>query len=308
MDNYSTFLDSFLEYFFAERGASLNSVLAYRRDLLDFFAFAKTDVSQNEELIRSFVRHLSSNDLGPRSIARKLSSLRQFFDFLISENIIDKNPALMVDIPKFQQKLPTILQIEEIKQLIAYLQNDKSEEGIRALAMISLLYASGLRVSELVSLKTDSLVFEHNHKLEKQKLLNYFTIKGKGERERIVVINNASRENLEAYLKIREIFIIVKNSRFLFPSRSALGHMTRQNFAILLKNAANAAGLDSSRISPHILRHSFASHLLENGADLRIIQELLGHVDIATTQIYTHLKKTHLQKVLEEFHPLEKDL
>jgi integrase/recombinase XerD len=302
MDKYSTFLDSFLESFFAERGASKNSVLAYRRDLLDFFKFSKKSTEQKEELVRAFIQHLSSNRLTPRSIARKLSSLRQFFDFLLSENIIEKNYALMVDIPKFQQKLPDILQIEEIANLINHLKDDKSEDGIRTLAMISLLYASGLRVSELVSLKIDNLTFEHG--VEPQKLRNYFSIKGKGARERIVVINDSSRASLEEYLKIRKIFMIESNSRFLFPSRSSLGHMTRQNFAILLKNSALGAGINPSKVSPHILRHSFASHLLENGADLRIIQELLGHVDIATTQIYTHLQKDHLRKTLDEYHPM----
>jgi integrase/recombinase XerD len=171
---------------------------------------------------------------------------------------------------------------------------------------VSLLYASGLRVSELVTLKIDDLIFEHSLESGPKKLKNYFTIKGKGERERIVIINDTTSQSLEEYLKIRHIFST--NSRFLFPSRSNLGHMTRQNFAILLKNAAISSGIDHRRVSPHILRHSFASHLLENGADLRVIQELLGHVDIATTQIYTHLQKSHLKKIIDECHPINREL
>ena len=292
-----SFLEPFFESFLSEKGASKNSILAYRRDLLDFFAFI--DTQDNEEnFVPAFIRNLSKSNIAPRSVARKLSAIRQFFDFLISEEIVDQNPALMVDIPKFQQKLPNILQIDEIINLIDHLKKDRSEEGIRILAMVSLLYASGLRVSELVSLKIHDLGFEPGT----CKLRNYFTIKGKGNRERIVIINDSAKENLQEYLKIHDFFS--KNSKFLFPSRSNLGHMTRQNFSILLKNGAISAGINHKRVSPHTLRHSFASHLLENGADLRIIQELLGHVDISTTQIYTHLQKSHLKKLLDECHPI----
>jgi integrase/recombinase XerD len=299
---FRSYLEPYLESFFAEKGASRNSVAAYKRDLLDFFTFMKTYQEEPNDEVRAFIRSLSNASISARSIARKLSAIRQFFDFLISEDLIETNPALMIDIPKFQQKLPNILRVEEIANLISHLAQDLSAEGIRMLAMVSLLYASGLRVSELVTLKIDDLVFEHSLENGPKKLKNYFTIKGKGERERIVIINDTTRQSLQEYLKIRYIFST--NSRFLFPSRSNLGHMTRQNFAILLKNAAISSGIDYRKISPHILRHSFASHLLENGADLRVIQELLGHVDIATTQIYTHLQKSHLKKIIDECHPI----
>ena len=293
------FLESFLEAFFAESGAVKNSVDAYKCDLLDFISFVKDKSLMNIDIedVRGFVRYLKFKELSARSISRKISALRRFFDFLISEKYITKNPALMVDLPKFQNKLPNILSIEEIIELISYLRMDRSNEGIRLLAMVSLLYASGLRVSELVTLKIDNLVFNYSTKI----LQNHFNVKGKGGRDRIVVINLEAKNALEDYIKIKDKFI---NNRFLFSSKSKLGHMTRQNFALLLKKAGDNISIDRNRISPHILRHSFASHLLENGADLRVIQELLGHVDVATTQIYTHLDCSHLKKIIDECHPL----
>lgn len=208
--------------------------------------------------------------------------------------------------PKYQNKLPEILSIDQIKSLLEHCSQDNSPEGIRLNAMIHLLYASGLRVSELVSLKLADILTNKTSKGEVRKI---FSVLGKGNKERVIVINEQAVISIAKYLAIRDVFVNKAKPRnliYLFPSSALAGYMTRQNFAILLKSAALYAGLNPEHISPHILRHSFASHLLEGGADLRVIQELLGHADISTTQIYTHLQTNHLKKALL-YHPLNKN-
>jgi len=295
-------INRFIEMLLAEKGVSQNSASSYRRDLLDFVDFLKDSDFEDVEPdhIRAFVHFLSKKELNPRSISRKISAIRSFFNFLISEGGLRTNPAMHVDLPKFKTPLPTILSVEDIKLLLSVC-DDSNPDNIRLKCMISLLYASGLRVSELVSLKATDISVD----LATGKINNYLSIMGKGSKERIVIINEKAISSLEAYLPIRDIFIQGSGQNlYLFPSKSKLGHMTRQNFALLLKNSALKSGLDPEKVSPHKLRHSFASHLLEGGADLRVIQELLGHADISTTQIYTHVRSDQLKAVVDKYHPL----
>lgn len=302
-------IEQFLEMMLAERGIVKNSFLSYKRDLLDFKSFlAKQNLSEFDakgQDIRGFIIVLTNNGLKARSINRKISTIKSYYEFLISENHTNYNPVLAVDLPKYSPKLPATLSINEIKMLLQYCNNDKSPQGLRLKAMIHLLYASGLRVSELVSLKlSDITVNQANGHIKK-----VFTILGKGNKERAVVINDQAINSLAEYLAIRHIFAKSKYPKakiYLFPSPSRAGYITRQNFALLLKQIAAEAGLDPASISPHVLRHSFASHLLEGGADLRVIQQLLGHTDISTTQIYTHVQTNLLKKTLDSYHPLSR--
>jgi integrase/recombinase XerD len=302
------FIEQFLEMMLAERGISSNSLISYTKDLDDFQNFLlrnkkKSELDVTSEDISLYVTFLRSNNLSPRSISRKISTIKTYYTFLISESHTDNNPVLIVDLPRYHNKLPSVLSSDSIRQLLEFCQNDQSLEGIRLNAMIHLIYASGLRVSELVSLKLVDIISGHDGAY---KIRKTFSVKGKGNKERIIVINDIAQEALEEYLKVREKFCAGKSTkakRYFFVSHSASGHMTRQNFGQLLKKIALNAGLDPS-ISPHQLRHSFASHLLEGGADLRVIQELLGHADISTTQIYTHVQTKHLRETLKKYHPL----
>jgi integrase/recombinase XerD len=206
----------------------------------------------------------------------------------------------MLDMPKFQNALPKILSIEQIKNLLISASKNTTPEGIRLNCMIQLLYATGLRVSELVTMKLSDIYIVKN-------ICNNQVVRviGKGQIERVLLINNTTIKALNEYLAIKNILFSAK-SNFLFPGEGKTGHITRQNFAISLKNIAVLAGINTSLISPHTLRHSFASHLLEGGADLRVIQELLGHADISTTQMYLHLNNKQLKKTLQSYHPLER--
>jgi len=302
------FIEQFLEMMLAERGIAKNSMLSYKRDLKDFQEFLTknrlTELEVKDSDISKFILELAKSGISPRSINRKISTLKSYFIFLVSENHTDYNPVLVVDLPRYNSKLPKFLSIDDIKTLLEYCKQDSTPDGIRLNAMIHLLYASGMRVSELVSLKMSDITSGSNCSIIRKN----FLIKGKGSKERVIIINDQAQSALEKYLKIRNGFCVSKNSKsnsYFFPSYSNQGHMTRQNFALLLKKASLNSGLDHDSISPHILRHSFATHLLENGADLRVIQELLGHSDISTTQIYMHVQAFHLKKTLKEFHPLE---
>ncbi|MDN3030737.1 MAG: site-specific tyrosine recombinase XerD [Candidatus Tisiphia sp.] len=306
------FIEQFLEMMIAERGVANNSKLSYQCDLLDFQKFLLqnklSELNIKAENIRDWVEYLAENGLQARSINRKISTIKNYYEFLISEKHTNYNPTLMVDLPKYQTKLPATLSIDQIKTLLLYCEQDKDTDSIRLKAMIHLLYASGLRVSELVSIKlTDILANQMLQDKMSQNIKKIFSITGKGNKERMVIINEQAALSLLDYLTIRSNFISKKHLKsqiYLFCSSAASGHMTRQNFAILLKQAAIKAGLNPDNISPHTLRHSFASHLLEGGADLRVIQELLGHADIGTTQIYTHIQTKHLKLALDR-HPLK---
>lgn len=300
------YLDSFLEMLLAEKGSSKNTIDSYKTDLKKFQNFLgkqeSTKAKSND--IRNYIIHLSRQNLKPRSIARNLAVLRQFFKFLVSENIRKDNPSLLISAPKEEKNLPKFLSSEDITLLFSTLGKSEDKEQVRLSAMIELLYASGMRVTELVTLELSSILYDQKNDVIKP----YIIIYGKGNKERMVAINKSAILALKKYLIIRERFFPNnrKNSKWLFPSSSTNSSITRQRFGQLLKELALKSGLDPEKISPHVLRHSFATHLLEKGADLRVIQELLGHSDISTTQIYTHIQKQKLKSVIEKHHPLAK--
>ncbi|MFK8040492.1 MAG: site-specific tyrosine recombinase XerD [Rickettsiaceae bacterium] len=301
------YIEQFIEMMIAERGVSKNSILCYKRDLLDFKNFLsqieQDEVDIENQGINHFIVYLNARNISPRSINRKISTIKNYYGFLITEHHISRNPVLNIELPKYSSKLPSVLSISDIELLLSHCRGDTSQNGKRANAMLHLLYASGMRVSELVSLKLSQILINNSS----NQIHKTFAITGKALKERIVIINDEAINSLKIYLQIRSYFIPKNQSKsalFLFPSNSSFGYITRQNFAIILKKIAIDVGLDPNKISPHILRHSFASHLLENGANLRVIQQLLGHADISTTQIYTHLHSKHLQNILDKHHPL----
>jgi integrase/recombinase XerD len=303
------FLEEFLAMMTATRGASKNSRAAYQTDLKDFLAFSEehggyTGKTVPYPVIEKWMITLKTRGLEPRSIARKLSALRQFFLYLFEEGERTDNPVLRIESPKQAQTLPSLLSQQEMRQLLTYLYQEDTPRIMRIRAMVELLYASGMRVSELVALPLTAATFLI--KSDEPMLI----VKGKGGKERPVPIHDHARDALKAYLTIRETFLLKDGksskripSKWLFPSYATQGYITRQQFALLLKEVTTEAGLDAKEISPHRLRHSFASHLLAGGADLRVIQELLGHASLATTEIYTHLLPEKLREVVER-HPL----
>ncbi|MDE3060431.1 MAG: site-specific tyrosine recombinase XerD [Pseudomonadota bacterium] len=307
----SPLLDQFLEMMLAERGASANTVDAYRRDLVDFIAFLssrKTTVQRvSRDMVEGFLKTLSRAGQSPRTAARKLSAIRQLFAFLYSEKLCDDNPAATLETPRLGRPLPKTLTVNDVAALLAAARDDTSPKGLRLQAMLELMYGAGLRVSELVSLTLAALqVKEGVHRVDADCLI----IRGKGNKERLVPIHARAREALSKYMEIRHAFLPGARheaaSAYLFPYHRAEGYITRQQFGVMLKELAVKANIDPEKLSPHTLRHSFASHLLEGGADLRVIQELLGHSDISTTQIYTHVASERLKKLVAEKHPLAK--
>lgn len=296
-------IENFLEMLAAERAASINTISAYKLDLEKFEEFilpkALTSVILSD--LRNFIQYLKKQGYSAKSVNRKISSLRQFYQFLTSEETITDNPTIDMDLQKQDQSLPKMLQKAEIEKLLKFLNEDESPEMVRLNCMLSITYSAGLRVSELVSLKLN------NFEIHNKSINQIFKVIGKGNKERIAILNEQAIANLIKYLSIREYFIPKKQDKtckWLFPSSSEQGYITRHRFAQLLKELALNTGIDPASISPHVLRHSFASHLFSNGADLRSIQELLGHSSINTTQIYTHLDSYKLKQVIEECHPL----
>jgi len=297
----------FIEMLTAERGATDNTLQAYSRDLNDFLAFlgarrrplpaaAPADIS-------AYLRGAAERGLAPASRARRLSAIRQLFRFLAAEGVIREDPAHRFAGPKRPRPLPKTLSVAEVDHLIetAHLRipGTTGRDRVRALrlyALIEMLYATGMRVSELVTLPRSVLTGDGR----------VLAIKGKGGRERIVPLNQAARAALDRYLNVgfEDGVAPMVKTRWLFASRGAQGHLTRQRLAQELKQLAADAGLDPGRVSPHVLRHAFASHLLDRGADLRSVQQLLGHADISTTQIYTHVLEERLKKLVFDHHPL----
>lgn len=289
-------IESFLEMMTAERGAAKNTILSYSRDLEEARAFIKarnaTFETVDKQTLESYTASLSKSGLSPKTIARRISSLRQFFHFLYSETMRSDNPAALLDAPRQPRSLPKSLTADNITVLLAAA---RTQGDVRLSAMLELLYACGLRVSELVTLPV--------HALERKGGQGYafLNVRGKGNKERLVPLHDSAADALGAYIASCK-----EESKWLFPSRGKEGHITRQRFGQMLKDLAIKAGLDPDIISPHTLRHSFASHLLAGGADLRVIQELLGHADISTTQIYTHVQQERLNKLVTDHHPLAK--
>ena len=290
------YLDLFLSYLVVEKGLSDNTLEAYNRDIDRYLSFLERQKISEPGRIRpldiaSFLAWLKETGLAPRSRARALSSVRMFHRFLEIENYCDGNPASLIDAPKTIAKLPVVLSLREVERLLAAPAGDVPED-VRDRAMLDLLYATGLRVSELVLLKLR----------EVNRTAGFLLTCGKGGKERLVPLGETAILSLEHYLATVRLKLDKKGgSDYLFLSRLA-GPMTRQAFWNIIKKRALQAGI-SKNISPHTLRHSFATHLLENGADLRSVQLMLGHADLSSTQIYTHITRERLKKIHEEFHP-----
>ncbi|MGK9202214.1 MULTISPECIES: site-specific tyrosine recombinase XerD [Sinorhizobium] len=300
-DMSAAYVESFLEMMSAERGAAVNTLQSYERDLEDARSFLRTrgtgltDASADD--LRSYLSHLAGQGFKSSSQARRLSALRQFYKFLYAEGLRTDDPTGILDAPKKARTLPKTLSIEHVTRLIGQAEAEaKSGKGdaMRMHALIELLYATGMRVSELVSLPAS--VLAQNGR--------FLIIRGKGNKERLVPLSQAAIRAMRAYGE--QLQEDGADSPWLFPSNGKAGHLPRQVFARDLKSLAARAGIRVAAISPHVLRHAFASHLLANGADLRAVQELLGHSDISTTQIYTHVLEERLHDLVQNHHPLAK--
>lgn len=308
-------VDSFLDMLTTERGAAMNTRHAYWRDLADVSLYLRSkrnsdiDKASTEDL-KAYLKDLSEkthskgankSKIAVRTVARRLSALRQFYRFLVSEDVRQDDPTTTIESPKQGRTLPKTLSESEVSALIKTAAQAGGPESIRLVCLLEMLYATGLRVSELVGLPLSALG-ENNQ---------FLMISGKAGRERMVPLSDPAQKALKAYTEVRKQFIAAddqnRQSKWLFPSRTSdSGHLTRQRFAQLLKDLARAADIEEGRVSPHVLRHAFATHLLSHGADLRSVQKMLGHADIATTQIYTHIVGDKLKKTVKDKHPLSK--
>lgn len=291
----------------AERGAAANTLDAYRRDLVDLAGFLLTRktglIDAGADSLRAYLARLHDAGMAATTQARRLSAMKQFFLFVFSEGIRPDNPTTVIDGPKRGRPLPKVLSEAEVTRLLEVVRDAIPKAGgparfkaLRLHCLVELLYASGLRVSELVTLRRRAIGTDDR----------FLTVRGKGGRERIVPLGAGARRAVLDYtaaLKARED-AGAGETEWLFPSSSKAGHLTRQRFAQELKAVAVAAGLKPARVSPHVLRHAFASHLLANGADLRAVQQMLGHADISTTQIYTHVLDERLKQLVNDHHPL----
>ena len=302
-----TLVELFLDMIAAERGASRNTLDAYRRDLADFSADLSgaggSIAAADSDELRAHLGRLAKRGLAAASVARRLSAIRQLYRFLYSEGHRGDDPAAVIEGPKRGRSLPKVLSIQQVDDLLAQARDgvkaEAKSERLRAArlnCLLEVLYATGLRVSELVALPEAAARRD-------QRML---VIRGKGGRERLVPLNDQAKRSMTDYLTMRAEAKLDK-SKWLFPSFGESGHLSRQHFARELKALAGAAGLKASQVSPHVLRHAFASHLLQNGADLRVVQTLLGHADISTTQIYTHVLEERLKSLVRDLHPLAEE-
>ena len=301
-----TLIGLFLDMLASERGARANTLSAYARDLADFSDFLagarQTIAKADSDRVRSYLGLLTQRGLQSSSVARKLSAIRQLYRFLYAEGLRKDDPGAAIEGPKRGHTLPRVLSIAEVDRLLSCARTDEEKashspaERLRAMrlhCLIEVLYATGLRVSELVSLPASAA------RRDERMLI----VRGKGGKERLVPLNESARRAMTDYLALRKEGG-AGESKWLFPSFGASGHLSRQHFARDLKPLAAAAGIKTDRISPHVLRHAFASHLLQNGADLRVVQTLLGHSDISTTQIYTHVLQQRLKSLVCDLHPM----
>jgi integrase/recombinase XerD len=302
----------FLDMLAAEQGAGPNTLDAYRRDLTDFSDFlVRTGTgftSTETERLRDYLADLDARGFKSSSVARRLSAMRHLFRFLLNERIRSDDPAAVLSGPKRGRGLPKVLSISDVDRLLVHAKAlaeapealpSQRLRALRLYCLLEVLYATGLRVSELVTLPLSA----------SRRDARMIVVRGKGDKERLVPLNEASRQAMAEYLTASEALQPEKkknaaNSKWLFPSFGESGHLTRQHFARELKELAASAGLAPRLVSPHVLRHAFASHLLHNGADLRIVQTLLGHTDISTTQIYTHVVEERLKSLVRDLHPL----
>jgi len=302
----------FLDMLAAEQGAGDNTLQAYRRDLEDLSAFLghgqQNFATVQTEALRDYLSDLDTRGFKSSSVARRLSAMRHLFRFLLNERIRSEDPAAILSGPKRGRGLPKVLSIPDVDRMLtrakelsqaADASSSRQLRALRLYCLLEVLYATGLRVSELVSLPRSAARTDGR----------MIVVRGKGNKERLVPLNDASRQAMSDYLAATEAAKSGKGrnaapSKWLFPSFGESGHLTRQHFARDLKELASASGLSPRLVSPHVLRHAFASHLLHNGADLRIVQTLLGHTDISTTQIYTHVVEERLKSLVRDLHPL----
>ncbi|MFT6106146.1 MAG: integrase/recombinase XerD [Rickettsiales bacterium] len=310
----------FTDVLTSERGLSKNTILSYLNDLKLFLRFLPQNknslIKVDEDIFKSYLRELHKSQTKPSSLNRKISTLKNFFKFLELEGIKKDNPTINIDQVKNNQSLPKYLTEKEVFSLLDYAQKDKSHFGIRLSCMMEILYAAGLRVSELICLPISAI--GKNFVDGEITFKNYLIVNGKGNKERIAPLNKTSLKILQNYLKAREQ-MGHGNSKWLFcgkirinkninqlrnPQKLIDAHLTRQRLNQMLKELAVDAGVEPRKVSPHVIRHSFASHLLNQGVDLRILQELLGHSDISTTQIYTHILDSKLKDLVYKHHPL----
>jgi integrase/recombinase XerD len=305
-------IDLFLDMLAAEQGAGTNTLDAYRRDLTDLSAFlaAKGEgfVGAKTQSLRDYLADLDIRGFKSSSVARRLSAMRHLFRFLLNERVRTDDPAAILSGPKRGRGLPKVLSISDVDRLLTRAKalaeeaSDAPQERFRAMrlyCLLEVLYATGLRVSELVALPLSAA----------RSNASMIVVRGKGNKERLVPLNESSRQAMADYLAAMQALKGSKKknaaaSKWLFPSFGESGHLTRQHFARDLKELAASAGLAPRLVSPHVLRHAFASHLLHNGADLRVVQTLLGHTDISTTQIYTHVVEERLKSLVRDLHPL----
>lgn len=280
---------------------------AYAADLADFARFAARHgadaADADSTTVRAYLARLRRRGLAPATQARRLTSLKQFHRFLYAEDIRGDDPCQALDAPRRVRPLPRTLSMAEVDKLLDTARAAEGPAGVRLVAIIEVLYATGLRVSELIGLPLSAAA-----RLASGAGEPYLLIRGKGGRERIVPVGKAAATALGRYIAVRGTFLAARrDSPWLFPSTSRAGHLTRGRIAQLLKALAAAAGIAPARVSPHVLRHAFASHLLDNGADLRAVQAMLGHADISTTQIYTHVQAARLERAVRDHHPLSQD-
>ncbi len=293
--------EAFLEMMAVERAAAANTLKNYGRDLERFSAFA---ASRNESLetagaddIAAWLETLEQAGLAASTAALKTSALRQFYQFLYAEGYRADNPTASIERPKTRRPLPKVLTPEEVTALFEAAEKMEGPKGVRLVAMLEVLYAAGLRVSELVGLKLSAL----------RKGERVLIVRGKGDKERLAPLTQRAVAAVETYLGVRPDFLEEgASSPWLFPSRGKTGRLTPARFAQILKDLAVTAGVPPAKVSPHVLRHAFATHLLEGGADLRSVQQMLGHADITTTQIYTHVAQDRLRELVMTKHPLAK--
>lgn len=293
-------IDAFLEMLSAERGAAANTLAAYHRDLTGFLGFLKRrNTALNDasaELIRGYLESLASAGMSAATAARQLSAIRQFYRFLLSDGARSDDPSGTLEGPRRHRPLPKLMRESDVDRLLASARaRDETPSSVRLCCLLEILYATGLRVSELVSLSLDAA------RNDPQLLL----VRGKGGRERLVPLGEPARAAIKKYLSVRPHFLGAgRPSKYLFPSRGGGGFLTRHRFSQLLAELAAESGLPARAISPHTLRHAFATHLLAHGADLRAVQQMLGHADISTTEIYTHVLTARMQALVNEHHPL----
>lgn len=316
------YIENFLNNLLAEKGSAKNTIISYKKDLEELFDFLK-DIKIEEittKDLKKYLEFLYKNGVATSTMARHISAIKQFFNFLQLENIITENPASLLDHPKIQANIPEILTEKEIEKLLNTAKKNKSNYGIQLYTMLELLYATGLRISELVEMKISDIQKKYRSD-GLYTIDDFLIINGKGNKERLIPINKTAKDALIKYINLRESLLNGKKSEWLWTTMATFSkdkkdtkvifkkdnHIARQIFALNLKQLAIESNINPEKVHPHILRHSFATHILQRGADLRVVQELLGHSDISTTQIYTHIADEKLKKIVNELHPLAKD-